>query len=60
MIFIKKTFYSVCQCVSPIKDKQTALETVKFYIDLHGKESVCLRFYEYWLKEKEKGRIYRI
>jgi len=43
-----------------IEDKQKALETVKTYIGLHGNEYVCLRFYEYWLKEKEEGRIYRI
>jgi hypothetical protein len=37
-----------------LKDKQIALETVKSYIDLHGKESVCLRFYEYWLQRKRR------
>jgi hypothetical protein len=51
--FIKKLIIN-------LKDKQTALETVKSYIDLHGKEYVCLGFYEYWLKEKEEGRIDRI
>ena len=32
--------------------------TIKI-IDLYGYEYVGLKFYEYWLKEKEEGRINR-
>lgn len=37
------------------KDEQAALDLVNFYITLHGKEYVCLKFYQYWLKEKKRG-----
>ncbi|KHD08393.1 hypothetical protein PN36_13355 [Candidatus Thiomargarita nelsonii] len=41
------------------QDEQAALNMVKSYIQLQGKEYVCLKFYQYWLKEKQEGRIDR-
>jgi hypothetical protein len=45
--------------VQQIQDKSIILETLKLYIELHGQEYLCLKFYEYWLKEQEEGRINR-
>ncbi len=56
----EKLSHFVQALVQKIQDKQLILETLRLYIELHGQEYVCLKFYEYWLKEQEEGRIDRI
>jgi uncharacterized protein (TIGR02646 family) len=43
--------------VQQIQDQQLILETLKLYTELHGQEYVCMKFYEYWITEREQGRI---
>ncbi len=47
------------QLIINSKNETAALETLKYLIELHGNEYVCLKFYHYWLKEKQEGRINR-
>ncbi|MDM8564697.1 HNH endonuclease [Candidatus Halobeggiatoa sp. HSG11] len=44
--FIKKTIINS-------KNEQAALDMIKSFIELNGNEYVCLKFYQYWLQEKD-------
>jgi len=47
------------QLIINSKDEQAALDTLNFFIEAKGNKFVCLMFYQYWLKEKQEGRINR-
>lgn len=47
------------QLIINSQDENAALETLKYFIEFNGNEYVCLKFYDYWLKENQEGRINR-